>query len=78
MTWSTGIGDNGTSGLAAVFVYLALIGTLVVGTRSCSSSECSEICRANGDRGDFTWTQGCYCRDEHGIYNPKDSRDRSR
>lgn len=48
-----------------------------IGMRVCASSDCSEICKATGDKADYTWTQGCYCRDEEGMYNPKDSRDRA-
>jgi hypothetical protein len=41
-------------------------------------SACQRICEANGDENGWDYWAGCYCKDEFGLYNPKDSRgDRS-
>jgi hypothetical protein len=75
MTWSTGIGDH-SGEIGATIGTLIIVGGIILGMRACSYSECGEICRSNGDAPDWTWTQGCYCRDKDGVYNPKDSRER--
>lgn len=35
---------------------------------------CQYICDGNGDENAFKWQAGCWCRDEKGLYNPRDSR----
>lgn len=75
MAWSTGIGDSDAASVAYVVGMLALCGAVLFGTRACSYSECNAVCATNGDRGAWTWTQGCFCRDAEGLYNPKDSRE---
>lgn len=55
----------------------ALLGSLAFGRWTCATSECEQVCTANGDAPVWTWTQGCYCSDGSGLYNPQDSRDRA-
>lgn len=62
--------------LVLFYAFLALaLGAIVLVRWSCSTSECASVCEANGDAPKWTWTQGCYCRDAEGLYNPADSRD---
>jgi hypothetical protein len=64
------------AGLLIFYAFVAvLLGALIFGCWSCATSECDEVCSANGDRPRWTWTQGCFCRDADGLYNPADSRD---
>lgn len=52
---------------------------LCVGLVAWSMSACTEVCRINGDKDHFLiMGGGCWCEDEDGLYNPKDSRDRVR
>lgn len=44
----------------------------------CTLEECGDLCKRNGDERNWTFTQGCYCEDEQGVYNPKDSREENR
>jgi hypothetical protein len=37
---------------------------------------CQYICDGNGDENAFKWQAGCWCRDEEGLYNPRDSREK--
>ena len=43
-----------------------------------SYSACSRVCEANGDENGWDWWMGCFCQDEEGLYNPKDSRETKR
>ena len=54
---------------------LALLGALVAGAFWLDWSGCARVCEANGDANGWDVRTGCYCRDDGGLYNPKDSRD---
>jgi hypothetical protein len=43
-----------------------------------SHSGCKRVCEANGDDNGWDWWMGCFCQDEEGLYNPKDSRETQR
>lgn len=59
-----------------VAIFLLLVALIPIGRCTCSQSECASICTENGAKSAWTFTQGCYCKDSDGVYNPKDSRDR--
>jgi hypothetical protein len=41
-----------------------------------SAQSCARVCEHNGDESEYLWTGGgCWCLDEQGAYNPKDSRE---
>ncbi len=43
---------------------------------SCEVQACDRVCRANDHTGNYeVFAGGCYCRDDKGLYNPRDSRD---
>lgn len=46
----------------------------LVAQPACSYVECEDICEAQKASRLWTFTQGCYCVDEKGAYNPKDER----
>jgi len=39
-----------------------------------SCNECHSVCAGQKAKGNYTFTQGCFCEDEDGLYNPKDQR----
>lgn len=67
-------GNDGS--LIGAVLTIFLVVALVFGARACEIAECNSICTANKSGARWTWTQGCYCKDADGLYNPKDSRER--
>jgi hypothetical protein len=64
---------------AKTFLWMVtiLIGVIAVSFYTginCSINECASLCEDNGAEVRWTWTQGCYCKDADGVYNPRDSR----
>lgn len=55
---------------------ILLLPMMLIAHCSCSQAECASICVENGAESAWKFTQGCYCKDSEGVYNPKDSRDR--
>ena len=37
-------------------------------------SNCEDACEANGDESMWMISQGCFCKDDDGLYNPRDER----
>lgn len=65
--------DWSTTVVSAILLLGLMAGAVFVPTR-CSYNDCSDICSTNKDEAHWTWTQGCFCKDDDGLYNPKDER----
>lgn len=37
-------------------------------------SNCEDVCEANGHECMWKISQGCFCKDDDGVYNPRDER----
>ncbi len=48
---------------------------LFLGVWAFAAWGCGKACEANGDEANYIVGNGCYCEDEIGVYNPRDSRD---
>lgn len=53
---------------------VAVIVSAVAAAWAFTVNGCENACEANGDEAEFIVGNGCYCRDDAGIYNPRDSR----
>ena len=61
----------------ALVLVLAFVITMLLafgGGPALNFYECGQICEAQGAARNWTFTQGCFCADERGAYNPKDER----
>lgn len=61
-----------------VTTLVLVCGIFAFGRWSCGTVECRDVCEANGHESTWTFTQGCFCQDDGGLYNPADSRDPGR
>ena len=62
-------GDGWLNVLGLVFVILCASCVPIV-----SCNECATVCGENNHKPKWTVSQGCFCRDDKGLYNPRDSR----
>lgn len=67
---------SNNSGGFGLFLSIVFILVIMAGPAVCSMNECDTICRASKAETRWTFTQGCYCADDEGLYNPKDERSR--
>lgn len=53
-----------------------LIFMLIFGIITAAKAECRKVCESNGHEEQyFVFSGGCWCQDEAGLYNPRDSRE---
>ena len=82
MNWLLEALDYFFAFMSAVVLPFAFLAFVLVGAGALAmwgtNSACERVCQANGDENGWDWWLGCFCKDEHGLYNPKDSRDRSK
>lgn len=66
--------------MAWVIVFFVIFLTAILGGNYVlSTAACTEVCLINGDKDHYiVFGGGCWCQDEDGLYNPKDSRDQPR
>ena len=57
------------SSIWIVFCILFGVGNCVV-----KQHQCNFVCTTNGHEPVYLIAEGCYCKDERGLFNPKDSR----
>ena len=58
--------------VAIILFIIAILGVLA--TPVIQYVECGTVCEAQKAERMWTFTQGCYCQDGSGAYNPKDER----
>lgn len=52
-----------------------LVVALITWMISANGAECERVCGLNGhESAHDTWSEGCLCKDEKGVYNPYDER----
>ncbi len=55
-------------GCVALFMAFTVPGKVI------DRSNCMDVCEANGDKPFWRISMGCFCKDERGLYNPRDER----
>lgn len=52
------------------------LAAISIGSGTCivRQHQCEFVCTTNGHEPVYLIAEGCYCKDERGLFNPKDSR----
>lgn len=58
-----------------IAVFMLLLTALLSVVFVLDAHNCAHVCRRNGDNSDYLVGGECWCADEQGLYNPKDSRE---